>query len=195
MGEKRHNYVRKVAELATQYFITDNKPNVRGLVLAGSADFKNELQTSDLFDPRLLKVVIKVVDVSYGGENGFNQAIELASETLGNVKLVQEKKLLQRFMDEISQDTCKYCFMVEDTLKALDMGAVETLIVWENLETQRYTVRDKSTQEEKILHLSKEAEQNDAHLRNPETGKELEVLEKFPLSNGLLKNIKPEGVL
>ena len=54
--EKRHNYVRKVAELATHFFITDNKPNVRGIVLAGSADFKSELQTSDMFDPRLLKV-------------------------------------------------------------------------------------------------------------------------------------------
>jgi len=32
--------------------------------------------------------------VSYGGENGFNQAIELASEALGNVKFIQEKKLI-----------------------------------------------------------------------------------------------------
>merc|ERR1711881_710488 len=34
--EKRHNYVRKVAELAVQMFITADKPNVSGLVLAGS---------------------------------------------------------------------------------------------------------------------------------------------------------------
>ena len=40
-------------------------------------------------------MVIKTVDVSYGGENGFNQAIELSAETLGSVKLVQEKRLLQ----------------------------------------------------------------------------------------------------
>jgi len=93
----------QVAELAVQYFITDNRPNIAGLVLAGSADFKNELQLSDMFDPRLQRVVIKTVDVSYGGENGFNQAIELAAETLGSVKLVQEKKLLQRYFDEISQ--------------------------------------------------------------------------------------------
>merc|ERR1719183_630661 len=41
--EKRHNYTRKVAELAVQHFITNDKPNVSGLVLAGSADFKTEL--------------------------------------------------------------------------------------------------------------------------------------------------------
>jgi peptide chain release factor subunit 1 len=35
--EKRHNYVRKVYELATQHFITNDVPNIKGLILAGSA--------------------------------------------------------------------------------------------------------------------------------------------------------------
>lgn len=35
-----------------------------------------------------------MVDISYGGENGFNQAIELAAESLANVKFIQEKKLI-----------------------------------------------------------------------------------------------------
>ena len=48
--EKRHNYVRKVAEVATQLFITNDKPNISGLILAGSADFKTELNQSDMFD-------------------------------------------------------------------------------------------------------------------------------------------------
>jgi peptide chain release factor subunit 1 len=46
---------------------------VAGIVLAGSADFKTELGQSDMFDPRLQAKIINVVDVSYGGENGFNQ--------------------------------------------------------------------------------------------------------------------------
>jgi peptide chain release factor subunit 1 len=157
--EKRHNYVRKVAELAVQHFITNDKVNVTGLVLAGSADFKTELSQSDMFDLRLVAKVIKVVDVSYGGENGFNQvreqndaiydvnlifvqAIELAAESLANVKFVQEKKLIQKYFDEISQDTGKYCFGIDDTLKALELGSVETLIVWENLDTTRYILRN-----------------------------------------------------
>merc|ERR1719313_365223 len=41
--EKRHNYVRKVEELASQCFISDAKPNITGLIIAGSADFKTEL--------------------------------------------------------------------------------------------------------------------------------------------------------
>lgn len=90
--------------------------NVKGLILAGSADFKNELSKSDLFDNRLQAKVIKIVDISYGGENGFNQAIELSAETLANVKFVQEKKLLEAYFEEISQDTGKFCYGIEDTL-------------------------------------------------------------------------------
>ena len=47
-----------------------------------------------LCQQRLQTKVIKIVDVSYGGENGFNQAIELASDALANVKFIQEKKLI-----------------------------------------------------------------------------------------------------
>ena len=46
--EKRHNYVPETAELATQFFINPatSQPNVAGLILAGSADFKTELSQS-----------------------------------------------------------------------------------------------------------------------------------------------------
>jgi peptide chain release factor subunit 1 len=115
--ESRHNYVRKVAEVAVQCYITQDKVNVTGLILAGSADFKSVLSTSDVFDGRLQAKVLKLVDVSYGGENGFNQAIELSGEVLSNVKFVQEKKLIQQYFDEIALDTGKYCFGIDDTLK------------------------------------------------------------------------------
>merc|ERR1712242_501816 len=57
--EKRHNFVRKVAEIAVQMFITNDKCNCTGLIVAGSAEFKQELTTSDLFDPRLSAILIK----------------------------------------------------------------------------------------------------------------------------------------
>lgn len=193
--EKRHNYVRKCAEMAVQYFITDNKCNVAGLVMAGSADFKTDLLQSDLFDPRLAKQVIKTVDVSYGMDPGFNQAIELSAECLANVKLVQEKKLLQKYFDEISQDTGKYCFMVQDTLKALEMSAVETIIVWENLALNRITVRNTATQEENVLHLTPDQEKNDAHFHDPATGVELEIIERITLVEWLANNYKSFGAV
>ncbi|KAL0576212.1 translation termination factor eRF1 [Marasmius crinis-equi] len=164
--EKRHNYVRKVAELAVQHFITNDKVNCTGLVLAGSADFKTELSQSDMFDPRLASKVLKVVD-----------AIELAAESLANVKFVQEKKLIQKYFDEISQDTGKYCFGIDDTLKALELGAVETLIVWENLDITRYTLRN-AAGEEIIIYANKEQEKDREKFMDKSTGLEMEQSEE-----------------
>lgn len=197
--EKRHNYVRKVAELAVNFFISNDKVNVSGLVLAGSADFKTELSQSDLFDSRLQAKVIKVVDVSYGGENGFNQAINLAADSLANLKFVHEKKLIGSYFDEISQDTGKYCFGVSDTLKALELGAVENLLVWETLDTPRYVVRD-ANNDEHVIHPSKEQEKTMEFLKDPladvcadNNKNEMSVVEVKPLVEWFTEHYKDFG--
>jgi len=136
--KKRHNYLRKVAELCTFHFISNDVPNIKGIVLAGSANFKTELSGSDMFDKRLIPIIAAIVDVSYGGENGFNQAITLASDALANVKFVAEKKLISAFFEEISQDTGMIVFGVHDTMKALEMGALEKLLLYEELDNTRY---------------------------------------------------------
>lgn len=190
--EKRHNYVRKVAELAVQNYITNDKVNVAGIILAGSADFKNDLNQSDMFDNRLQSKVIKVVDVSYGGENGFNQAIELAAETLGNVKFIQEKKLIGKYFEEISQDSGRVCYGIEDTLKALELGAAETLIVYENLDVTRWVLKS-SDGLETILHLTKAQEVDREMFMDKQTGQEVEVLDQSSFLEWLAEKYKDFG--
>lgn len=191
--EKRHNYVRKVAELAVQNFITNDKVNVAGLILAGSADFKNDLNQSDMFDPRLQTKVIKVVDVSYGGENGFNQAIELSSETLSNVKFIQEKKLINKYFDEISQDSGKVCYGIDDTLKALEAGAAETLIVYENLDMTRWELKPTGEGSAIILHTTKEQEKDRAQFLDKETGQEMDVISQMPFLEWMAEKYQDFG--
>jgi peptide chain release factor subunit 1 len=161
--------------------------------LAGSADFKTELSQSDMFDQRLQTKILNVVDVSYGGENGFNQAIELSAEILANVKFIQEKKLIGKYFEEISQDTGKYVFGVDDTLKALEMGAVETLMVWENLDVNRYVLKHSASGEIIIKHLNKETEADQSNFRDADTNAELEVQEKTTLLEWFANEYKKFG--
>ena len=190
--EKRHNYVRKVAELAVQNFITQDKVNVAGLVLAGSADFKNDLNQSDMFDNRLQSKVIKVVDVSYGGENGFNQAIDLAAETLSNVKFIQEKRLINRYFDEINLDSGKVCYGIDDTLKALEASACETLIVYENLEITRWVLKS-SSGSEIVIHTLKGQEANREMFMDKETGQEMDLVDQGSFLIWLAESYKDFG--
>lgn len=189
--EKRHNYIRKVAEVAVQCFIANDKVNVNGLVLAGSADFKTELSKSDMLDQRLQQKIVKIVDISYGGENGFNQAIELSAEALANVKFIQEKKLITAFFDEISQDTGKFCYGVSDTLKALEAGSCETIIVYENLETIRYVYKDAG--EAEVVVFAQPGQEDKTYNLDKDTGTEMELVSELPLLEWLAENYKSFG--
>jgi len=131
------------------------------------------------------------VDVAYGGENGFNQAIELTEEKLHNVKFVQEKKLLRGFMEEIARDTGKISIGLKETMYALEAGAVETLILWENLDDTRYVVRNPLTQVLKKIYLRKEQRKDSASF--VDKGIELDVIEKEPLIEYVVRHFKEYG--
>ncbi|XP_057447147.1 eukaryotic peptide chain release factor subunit 1-3-like [Lotus japonicus] len=154
--EKRLFYVNKAAELATHFYInpTTGQPNVSGLILAASADYITDLSQSDVFDPRLKAKILNVVQIHDGWVLGFNQAIELSAEIMSHVKYIQEKKLIGKYFEEIGQDTGKYAIGVDETLKALEMGAIATLIVWENLDIYRYVLKNDVTGEIVIKHYN-----------------------------------------
>ncbi|KAH9101675.1 hypothetical protein AeMF1_021612 [Aphanomyces euteiches] len=179
--EKRQHYVRKVAETATQMFITNDRPNVTNIVLAGSADFKNELNQSDIFDKRLQEIVVKIVDVSYGGERDTSTILTTISWRARSPT------------SKIAMDSGKYCFGVADTWKALELGAVETLILWEDLPHNRITMRNNQTGEEVHKILSPAEEKVATNFTDAETGETLEVVEKEPLVEWFANNYKQFG--
>jgi peptide chain release factor subunit 1 len=186
--EKRHNYLRKVAELTGQHFITDDKPNVAGLILAGNADFKTELSETDMLDKRLHPIICAVVDVSYGGENGLSEAINLAADALTNVKFVAEKKLVSKFFEEIAQDTNMVVFGVEDTMKALEIGALETMMLFEDLEMTRYVLKNPVKGEQKVIILNPTQEKNTKYFKDQESGLDYDVVDQQPLAEWLCNN-------
>lgn len=73
------------------------------------------------------------------------------------------------------------------------MGAVETLICWENLTIIRYQLKNPQTNEEKVLHLTLEQEKDKTHFTDNQTGLELELVESMPLLEWLANNYKNFG--
>ena len=142
----RQAYIKKVTELIVKLFIKEDSVIVKGFIFAGSAQFKNQLVDADSLDPRIKRKLIQVVDISYGGEHGFHQAISLSMDNLGNLRYVEEKRLLQSFFERIANQIDKVVFGMKDTLQAMEMGAVETCLIWEGINVVRVC-----TQDEKIV--------------------------------------------
>lgn len=140
--EKRHNFLREVAEATIDNFITNNMPNVKCLVIAGSAEIKNDLLKSDLFDKRLRSIQIEVVDIMYGGELGFQEAIEKASGFLSGVRLVDEKKVLKGYFNEINKSSNLWVSGVKETTTFLLSKLIKNLIVFENIDLFAVTLKN-----------------------------------------------------
>lgn len=82
---------------------------------------------------------------------------------------------------------------MDDTLKALEMGAVEVLICWENLDIMRCVLRNVNSKEEKVIHMTPLQERDKAHLTDNDSGDELETVDSMPLLEWLANNYKKFG--
>jgi len=191
--EKRHAYLKKITELIVKFFIKNDKVFVKGFIFAGSAEFKNKLVGADFLDQRIKKKILKVVDISYGGERGFQQAIELSMGCLGDIRFVEEKQLIQSFFKHIAKNTGMITFGVKETIHCMEIGAVQTLIIWENIDLFRIKMRNPLTKDERILYLKKSTIENDKQFLKD--GIEYEVVEKEVLIDWLIDNYSQYGIV
>jgi len=148
--EKRHWYLCKVAEACVKSFISNGeKVNVEGIIIAGSSEIKNELMEE--LDPRILAKVLQVIDVQYGGENGFNEAVLLSGSILKGLSFFKEKQLLSQFFASVALDDGLSCYGIDETLAALEAGAVSKLIVSQQLSIPCFIVRNISTNRTRLI--------------------------------------------
>ena len=138
--EKRDLYITKAVELFTQYFLTNGLLNVNSLIFAGNASFKHDLAKK--LHINISNKIIGFFDVQYGGENGFNQALELSYNVLNQQKLMDEKNILQLLFECIQQNT-NCCYSCKNTMTEFLNGTVKTLIIWEDIKYYRYEITDK----------------------------------------------------
>lgn len=179
--EKRGWYTTKVAALGITQFIdpASSMPNVKGIVLAGSAQLKEEVQLK--LDQRLARIVIAVVDIQYAGEAGFNQAINLTKENLGNLKFVQEQEVISKLFEEISRDG-HYAIGIDDTMYALTSGLLDSLIVWNDMPVLRRELVKESSPEDppKICYVAPD--------KSLEESQEWTVKSQMPLLDWILEH-------
>ncbi len=188
--EARHNYLKKVCELANNLYLKENKATVQGVFLAGSAELKNQMLECDAFSPVLKEIVIKSIDISYGGVNGLNQAIELASTDLKNVDLMKEKKILGNFYEQISKDTGMYFFGINDTIYALEMGAIEKLIVYEDLELVRQELKNTKDDTISVIYIDPKKDNSKNYIND---GIKLDIINEMELVEWFSINYKNFG--
>ncbi|KAL4487798.1 hypothetical protein ABPG73_005058 [Tetrahymena malaccensis] len=152
----RERLVKNIAEAMRRCYADENgtKTNLSGIVLCGMSEIKDRVQKElQQLCPCIEDKIIACYDVSYGGQAGLNQALQMSTELLKLDQLFQEMKLLSDFYSNFSLETNKVVFGGELTVRALEEGNVKKLILCQDSELQRVVVYNLKTQEETIQYL------------------------------------------
>lgn len=128
--EQSHEFKVRVGESANTEFLPEIK-NLRGMIIGGPAGTKDDFVEGDYLNHELKKKIIAVQDITYTDESGIRELIDKSQDILADVQMVRQKTLMQRFMRGlVSNGNVAYG---DDVQRALDMGAVNTLLLSEKL--------------------------------------------------------------
>jgi peptide chain release factor subunit 1 len=132
-------YFTRVGEHANEVFLPIE--NLKGLILAGPGPTKYDFEKGDYLNYMLKNKIIDVVDTAYVEEQGVKEVVEKAPEVMRKVRYIEERKIMQQFLYEVGHDTGKITYGEGDVRRALESGAVNTLLLSEGLDMSRVTVK------------------------------------------------------
>jgi peptide chain release factor subunit 1 len=205
--EAIHNYLSKVAENAKSVFLNNQQHglvNVDGFIISGSANLKQDLVKSELLGQQIQTKILRVVDVSYGSDNGLQETLRLCADLFADLKLTQERQLLEDVFCQIKlssstneTNTVSYTIGVDETSIILNEGngLIDRLIVYEDLTTKRYVYqkRDKET----IVIVADNEQEAQKKLKNlikENDNEQIECIDEMNLIDYLTENYRQMNI-
>ncbi len=133
-----HEWFQKAAEKASDIF--KEHKEIKGIFIGGPGPTKQYFTEEGYLHYEIQDKIIDTFDTGYTDEFGLRELVSAAAETRSNLKIAKEKNLMKRFLKEVTKTDNNLSVYGENQVrKALQMGAVDTLLLSENL--RRYRVK------------------------------------------------------
>ena len=132
-------YFRRVGEHANETFLPIE--NLKGLIIAGPGPTKYDFEKGDYLNYMLKDKVIDIIDTAYVEEQGVKEVVDKAPEIMRKIRYIEEKQVVQQFLYEVGHDTGMATYGEEEVRRALEAGAVRTLLLSEGLDVIRVKVK------------------------------------------------------
>ncbi|MBS7618478.1 peptide chain release factor aRF-1 [Candidatus Bathyarchaeota archaeon] len=133
-----NDFFRRAGKHIDSLFL--NMDNLKGIIVGGPGPTKKDFLEGDYMNYVLKKKVLAVVDTAYADESGLRDIIDKVSDILKEVRRIEEKKLVQSFLDQVSKDTGLASYGEKDVKRHLEKGTVDVLLLSEDLQTQRVQI-------------------------------------------------------
>jgi peptide chain release factor subunit 1 len=132
-------YFTRVGKHANEIFLPIE--NLKGLILAGPGPTKYDFEKGEYLNYMLKNKIIDTIDTAYVEEQGVKEVVEKAPEIMRKVRYIEERQIIQQFLYEVGHDTGMITYGEAEVRKALEAGAVRTLLISENIDVLRVTVK------------------------------------------------------
>jgi peptide chain release factor subunit 1 len=127
---QKHEFFQEVATEAERAFLADGEPAVDGLLVGGTTITVDEFTDGDYLDHRLASLVVGgEFSVEYASEQGLHQLAEKGRDAVDDAEQEAVHEALERFRERLHDDADEVAYGDEETDRALEYGAVETLLV------------------------------------------------------------------
>ncbi len=131
--EMYENFLKEVGEKANSLllpYVENGK--LKGILVGGPGYAKKDFVDGDYLDYRLKKLVLTpLIDVAYQGDAGLREMVMKAQEVLKNHKYVEINKLIDEIKYHLAKDDGLVVYGFEEIKKAIEMGAVDSLLVYD----------------------------------------------------------------
>ncbi len=137
-----HEFFDKVAEMAAELYLP-RKETLKGILIGGPGATKEYFYKEGYLHHELQqKVVLPLFDTGYTDDFGLKELVEKAAQTLHGLEVTEEKRIIQRLLNEIRKaDQGLAAYGEASVARALDLGSVETLLISEGLRKRRVVFR------------------------------------------------------
>lgn len=131
-------FMKRVADDMKQFFIEDENVDLKGVIIGGPGQIKD--QVVEQFDNRLKLKIIGIKDLGYGGDkSGINELVENSQDVLEGVVIMEEKKIVKQFLDALMTEKANYG--EKAVRENLVMGAVDTLLISKGIDLVRVKIQ------------------------------------------------------
>lgn len=135
-----HEFFKKVADSATDLFL--NREELLGILIGGPGATKEFFLKEEYLHHELLKKVVDTFDVGNTDESGLKELVDAGKAAIQDMDLVKEKAYVQRLFTEIRKPDGGLSAYGEGMVRdALNLGAVDTLLLSESLNKRRIYVK------------------------------------------------------
>jgi len=136
-----HDFYKKIGNGASEIFLTIDHKDFEGILIGGPSPTKEEFFEGEFLHHELQKKIIGLFDIAYTDESGLHELVDAASDALQDLDVVKQKKSMQRFMQELISDNGLAAYGDQQVRANLEMGAVGTLLISEDLRQVRADIR------------------------------------------------------